>query len=365
VKIDGNNQDQPSPWLQRRLLLRIAAIGVAVTLFLFSIQLLSAATGKLSPTLRLLLESIVDGNFPALGVSWVTTYGLLNGSAVAATALSLFATELISASQLFLMVVGSRLGSAGVVVLIGGFDFLQKKQYSLREATSLGLLTFIVTHTIYIPAAVLGMIVINVFQFDVVGLSRIVEVNLRWFEFFAPIASIVIERVGAAVGLLLAFLLVVSSLRLFDRVFSTIDTAKHYDTIFTRIEHRLFSLVLGLIITGVSTSVAFSLGVVVPLYNRGTVERKEVIPYIMGASIGTLTDTLFVAIALQSGVGLVMVLLLFGTGTVMTILALAVYGPYLRFVEALHDRLVTDVRAFLLGMGLLILVPVAFVLMPW
>jgi len=365
VKIESNDQDQPSPWFQRQVILRIAAIVIAVTLFLFGIQLLSAATGRLSSTLRLVLDAIVDENFPALGISWMTTYGLLNGSAVAAVALSLFTVEIISASQLFLMVVGSRLGAAGVVVLIGGFDFLQKRRYSLRKATSLGLLTFLVTHTIYVPAAVLGIIVINVFRIDVVGLGQFVNVDIRWFEFFAPLASGIVDQVGAAVGLLLAFLLVVFSLRLFDRVFATIDTMRYYDSIFTRIEHRLFSLGLGMLITGVSTSVAFSLGVVVPLYNRGSVDRKEIIPYIMGASLGTLTDTLFVALALQSSVGLVMVLLVFGTATVMTALALAMYKPYLRFVESLHDRLLTDIRVFLLGVGLLILVPGAFVFIPW
>jgi sodium-dependent phosphate cotransporter len=338
---------------------------VAVVLFFFSIQLLSTATGRLSPTLGPILDSVVEGNVPALGVGWLTAYVLLNGSVVAAVALSLFTVGLVSASQLFLLVVGSRLGAAGVVVLIGGVDFLQKRRDSLREATSLGLLTFLVTHSIYVPAAVLGIAVIDVLRVDVGGLGRRVTTTVRWFEFFAPVASAVTERIGATAGLLLAFLLVVSSLRLFDRVLSTIETAKLQDAISRWTRRRVLSFALGLVVTGVSTSVAFSLGVVVPMYNRGYVDRREIVPYIMGASLGTLTDTLFVALALRSSAGVVIVLLVFGTAGVTTLVALLVYERYLGRIESLHDRLLTDLRAFLLGVALLLVVPAVFVVLPW
>jgi len=115
----------------------------------------------------------------------------------------------------------------------------------------------------------------------------------------------------------------------------------------------------------VSTSVAFSLGVVVPLYNRGYVDRREMVPYIMGASLGTLTDTLLVALALQSTVGVVLVLLVFGSTTATTLVALLLYDRYLAVVERLHDRLLNDPRTFLLGMVVLIVLPLALVFVPW
>jgi hypothetical protein len=61
----------------------------------------------------------------------------------------------------------------------------------------------------------------------------------------------------------------------------------------------------------------------------------------------------------------VIVLLVFGTAGVTTLVALLVYERYLGRIESLHDRLLTDLRAFLLGVALLLVVPAVFVVLPW
>jgi len=76
----------------------------------------------------------------------------------------------------------------------------------------------------------------------------------------------------------------------------------------SRLQNKWVSFGLGLIVTGVTTSVAFSLGVIVPLYNRGHIKRDEIMPFVLGANIGTLVDTLIVAIALNTAVGVLIVL---------------------------------------------------------
>jgi len=50
--------------------------------------------------------------------------------------------------------------------------------------------------------------------------------------------------------------------------------------------------------------------VIVPLYNRGHIKRNEIMPFVLGANIGTLFDTLIVAIALNTAVGVLTVLAL-------------------------------------------------------
>ncbi|MFB6201663.1 MAG: hypothetical protein ABEI98_06600 [Halorhabdus sp.] len=92
--------------------------------------------GALAPELRPILSRVVHGSASALGSSWMSAYVLLNGSVVAAVALSLFDAQLVTATQLFLLVVGSRLGAAGIVVLVGGSDSLQQSAYSSRRATA-------------------------------------------------------------------------------------------------------------------------------------------------------------------------------------------------------------------------------------
>lgn len=120
--------------------------GVAsLVLFLLAIQLLGAATEAAAVPLKQFFSRYVAGDTTALGVSWVATYVLTNGSVIAALSVSLFDSGVITASQLFLMLAGSRLGAAAIVILIGALDYFQKQRYSLGEATSLGLLTFLLT----------------------------------------------------------------------------------------------------------------------------------------------------------------------------------------------------------------------------
>jgi len=155
-----------------------AKVIVAVVLFLFAIRLLGAATDALTPSLRRVLDRVIVDERSALGLSWIASYILANGTIVAALSLSLFKSELVLPSQLFLMIVGSRLGGAAVVVFIGAFDYLNEEIESLRESTSLGLLTFLLTHSIYLPAMALGYVAMP--------LIRTGKVTVRCFPTLRP-----------------------------------------------------------------------------------------------------------------------------------------------------------------------------------
>jgi sodium-dependent phosphate cotransporter len=124
--------------------------------FLFAVQLLGAATDAAAPVLERLLYRVVVGDGSALALGWLGAYALANGSVVAALALSLFASGLLSAPRLFLLVCGSRLGGAAVVVFVGVLDFLGAGRQSLSESVRMGLLTFLVTFSIHLPATAAG-----------------------------------------------------------------------------------------------------------------------------------------------------------------------------------------------------------------
>ncbi|WP_256290090.1 universal stress protein [Halobellus inordinatus] len=83
----------------------------SVALFLFAVQLLDIATEAATVPLRQFFAHHVSGDAQALGVSWLATYVLTNGSIVAALSVSLFGNGIVTDAQLFLMVAGSRLGA--------------------------------------------------------------------------------------------------------------------------------------------------------------------------------------------------------------------------------------------------------------
>jgi len=343
-----------------RLLVQVLT---TVLVFLFAIRLLGSATDALTPFLRRTLDRIVVGDWSALGLSWLATYALVNGSLVAALSLSLFTADLVSASQLFLMIVGSRLGAAAVVILIGGFDFLSEDVETLRESMSLGLLTFLLTHSVYLPALGLGYLALPTLQSIAGSSGPGPPADPRIPDLLSVVTETIVDIVGPGVAFGLALGCILLSLRLFDRILDSVDKQRLRRRYITEFNDKWVSFGVGLVLTGLTTSVAFSLGVVVPLYNRGHIKRTEIIPFVLGANIGTLVDTLVVALALDTPVGVAIVTLLLALGSVFSIALLLVYPTYATLVGAVQTAILEHPGYFVGFLGSLVVGPLLLVLL--
>lgn len=345
---------------------RPAAVTVVVAVlgvlgFLFAVQLLGASVRDLAPGLGPVLRQTLDPDVAALGASWLVAYVVLNGSVVAAVAISLFDVGLVSGHELFLLVVGSRLGAAGMVVLVGALDYLQRRDRPLRESVGLGVFTFLVTQTIYVPVAVLGYFSVPLtldsvavpdwLLRSVAGSTGLLTAGVEW----------IVALLGAVAGVVLAVVVFLASLQAFDRLFTGMDTDHLRDRYLRVLGQPWKSFAIGLLVTVVTTSVSFSIGVAVPLYNRGHLGRDEMTPYVLGASLGTLSDTMLVAVLLGSAEAVLVVLHVFVVGAVLTAIALARFDAYLAMVDAIQDRIVADGRSVALFFVLLVAVPLALV----
>jgi sodium-dependent phosphate cotransporter len=337
-------------------------VSITVVLFLFAIQLLGASTDALRPVLRRILRRVAASDISALGLSWVASYVLANGSIVAALSLSLFRADLVVTSQLFLMIVGSRLGGAAVVVFIGAFDYLNKEIGTVRESTSLGLLTFLLTHSIYLPAMVLGYAVVPRLESESTAEWTLPQVTGSVPDPFFGTPDAAIDVLGPGLTFLLALGSILFSLQLFDDVLDSIDKRRLRENYVTKLEDKWFSFAVGAVVTGLTTSVAFSIGVIVPLYNRGHIKRREIVPFILGANVGTLTDTLLIAIALDVPVGAATVVVVLVLGLVLSLLALAAFGSYLTVVGRLQTELVDSPGYFAAFLLSLLVVPLGLLL---
>jgi Na+/phosphate symporter len=107
-------------------------------------------------------------------------------------------------------------------------------------------------------------------------------------------------------------------------------------------------------------SVSVALTVLVPLAAKGLIRREEALPYIMGANITTLADTLVVAM-LQPTPDAAQVVLAEAIGvTIVSLVILAVfYAPVQRAVLRLDDYLVSSDRRLAFFVGVLFLMPIA------
>jgi len=120
---------------------------------------------------------------------------------------------------------------------------------------------------------------------------------------------------------------------------------------------------LGCLVALLTLSVSVALTVLVPLAAKGYVKREEALPYIMGANITTLADTLVVAM-LQNTPAASRIVLAEAIGvTIVSLVILACfYAPVKRSVLGLDDWVVASNRRLALFVGALFLLPVTFLL---
>jgi sodium-dependent phosphate cotransporter len=346
--------------------LRPAVLGLAgIVLFLVAVRILGTTVEWMAPAARDVVPRLVVHPVSALGAGWILSYVLFNGSVAAALAITLASGSVLDADATFLMLAGSRLGAASFVILVGFLDYYRSAgRQTLRGALSLGLLTFLVTHTVYLPAAGLGLLGIRRFDTRLTEALGGMEPPVPSLEFIAPAVRELLALGGAIPVFLLALALLVAAVRIADRSLRGVDREGLRDRYLWRLGNRWVSFGLGLLLTLLTASVAFSVGILVPLYNRGHLTREEAIPYLLGANLGTLADTFLVAAVLGTETGGAAVLALFLAAGVLTMAALLTYRPYLAVIDRMMGCVTSRRLSFLAFAISLVAVPLLLGIVP-
>ena len=120
---------------------------------------------------------------------------------------------------------------------------------------------------------------------------------------------------------------------------------------------------LGCLVATLTLSVSVALTVLVPLAFKGYIKRDEALPYIMGANITTLADTLVVAMLQHTPIAARIVLAEAIGVSIVSILILAfAYGTVARTVMRLQDWLLTENKRLAGFVGTIFLIPIVLLL---
>jgi Na+/phosphate symporter len=309
---------------------KVLIFALSVFLFILALQLLKSGAKALVPFVRDGLA--VQNPANALGFGWLFAYVALSGSPVAATALTLFDAQALDGLGAFAMITGSRLGAAFIVLAIGFVYTL--RGHERQGSLAMGLLSFIVTAAVYLPALALGYWMLRTGAFDwlqprgAVGVVSAIEVV------FDPLVALAEARLPHWLIFALGFGVLWYSLSLIDHALPDLRLQESAFGGMARLLYRpLVTFGLGLAITSVTMSVSVSLSMLVPLSARGYIRRENVIPYIMGANITTFVDTLVAALLLNNPQAFTVVLVeMVSVAVVSLAVLLLAYAPYERGV---------------------------------
>ena len=336
-----------------------AAAVVGLALFVLALELLKAAAGELTPRSARLQ---VDGIRQSVGFGWLGAYIVLSGSPVAAIALTLYSSQAISDLAALGMMTGSRLGAPFIVLFVGFLYYLRGQRRVASVA--IGVLAFVVTATIYVPALFLGVLILQNGWLDGVrfgtpaALDSFIDLLFTpivdWVQSVVPFWGVFVVGVGM---LLVAF-------RMFDLVLPNVDPERsRFGNLANAIYRPMVMFLVGAAFTSLTLSVSVSLTLLVPLATRGYIRRENVVPYIMGANITTFVDTMLASLLLSSPRAFTIVLVEVISVSFFSLLILfLLYQPYQRFMNRLLDMVLATKSSMLAFVVVVVAVPLALLL---
>lgn len=325
----------------------------ALFLFILAIQLMKEGAQAIAP--RLQGSFPVDNMVSTMGLGWLGAYFVLSGSPVAAAALALFAAGATNTLQTFTMLTGSRLGASFIVLLVGFMYAIRSK--NRRESIGMGVLALSMTAVVYVPGMLLGYGLLKAGWLDGVQWQASAEVSTVIDSVWGPIVDLAGRTVPGPLLFPVGLAVILASFKLLDQVLPSLDGERHAESRRHWLRKPWPMFFLGSLAALLTLSVSVALTVLVPLASKGYIKRQEAIPYIAGANITTLADTLVAAMILGNPVGVQVVLAEAIGVAVVTLLLLAVaYGPLQRGIMALDEWIVsTTPRLVLFVTGLFVL----------
>jgi solute carrier family 34 (sodium-dependent phosphate cotransporter) len=338
-----------------RVALKLATFAVALFLFVLAIQLMKEGAKALAPTLE---DSPLFSNaVSTLGFGWLGAYIVLSGSPIAAVALSLYVGGATTQLQTFTMLSGSRLGASFVVLLVGFLYALRNRGRNRGESIGMGVLALSLTAVVYVPGMLIGYAILKSGMLDGIHWSASHDVLSIVDVIWGPAIDLITRLPGWTL-LPIGLGLILLAFRLLDNVLPQLDGERHGGDKGSWMKRPWPMFGLGCLVATLTLSVSVALTLLVPLASRGYITRRESIPYIMGANITTLADTLVAAMILGNPVAVQIVLAEAIAVSIVSLFYLALlYGPLTRGIMALDEWVVSTNRRLWFFVAILFVLP--------
>lgn len=327
----------------------------ALFLLVLSIQLMKAGAAPIGA--RLADTPLIDNAVSTLGFGWLGANVVLSGSPIAIVALNFYAENVLTPLQTFTMITGSRLGASFVVLLVGVL-YSWRSRDRLRTV-GMGVLAISWSAAVYIPGMFLGYLILKSGMLNGIQWTASSEVSDLIDLIWGPLVDFFKDLLPAPLLFPLGLLVILIAFKLLDAVLPDLDSERHADSRSHWLKRPWPMFALGCVAALLTLSVSVALTALVPLAAKGHVTRREAIPYIAGANITTLADTLLVAMLIGKPGAVQIVLATAIAVTVITLAILAlIYGPMTRGIIALDDWVVGTTRRTWGFVAALFLVPI-------
>lgn len=284
-----------------------AYILIALLIFLFALDLMISSLQQLGQTAAETIILATSNPFTGFFIGLLITAIVQSSSATTSMAVALTASGAINIANAVPIIMGANVGTT-ITAMIISLGFITKRK-EFRRAVSAGayhnffnLLTAFILFPLeyyYGFLSNLSQYIATTFFHEPVG-----PVNGRFSLLgggFSPAIDFLITTIdNGFLILLIAFLLLFSSILFFRKVLSSllgVGSPDRFQQFFFKMPLKSFGW--GLLTTALIRSSTVTTSLVVPLVAKKFVKLRQAVPFILGANIGT-TITAFIAASFNS-----------------------------------------------------------------
>jgi Na+/phosphate symporter len=339
---------------------RVGAGLTAILLFVFALEMMKSGARGLVPLLRghLNIEHATD----CLGLGWLMAYLVLSGSPAAAIAMALLSADALTQIQAFAMVSGSRLGASSIVLLLGFIYTL--RGHERWTVLSTGVLSLLLTASVQLPGLPVGVFMLKQGWLDAIHWPWLTHFSTGIHTIMNPVMRPITQLFPQWALFVLGGGMITLSFQIFDKALPEFRFKKAGLDQPSRLIYRPeIMFLMGLLVTLLTLSVSVSIGILVPLSARGYVRRENIIPYVLGANISTMIDTLAAAVILGAPQAVIVVLAHMMSAIIVSLpIVLLLYEPYTRLMSHALEWTLNRRRNFAIFLGIFLLIPIALIL---
>lgn len=271
-------------------------------LFVLSIGMIKRASGFFAPSIRDYLYGTI-GPIKAIALGWFTTAIAQSSGAVSSVVVTFTGNNILDIPTSIYILVGASLGTTITALIISLITVSSKRRY-FRHGFEIGL-----CYTIYSAFLIVIVFVLEYFLgfFSTVSLflAGLLQDKIKYLQIpdligliTDPITSVLFDKFNVLLLFLFSFLVLIFTLRFISKSIVSVLGGEDKARIFinNHFDSKVKAYFIGMILTALVFSSSITIGLLVPLAVAQLIGLRRSIPFILGADLGTMTDTILVAL---------------------------------------------------------------------
>lgn len=344
-----------------RSTVRILSIVLLLVAFMLALEFIKVGIGAVSETFKENINRYLNAPLSSLGVGWFTSFLTMNSTSIATLGINFVGHGILQPLEGFFLLIGSRIGSSAIILILGIIFYLKGQSY--YRSIYVGLVGFFSILATSLLALFFGRMVelLKIHEFIARSIHSPGRGSLTtWISesLTYNFAQTVSEKIGPVLTFLIGFILIILVIEFLNKVFYIIDFSKQdfekspfKKRILKLLHTPIFAFFLGLIITALTLSITISMSILIPIYTQESlrsrlkeifspsrrIATRIIIPYALGANIGSFLDTIVLAKISNTFIGLALVYNVILSSILAVILIMLLYRMFSHTITKISD----------------------------